>query len=66
MSFAAWTTVDEIAAIDYMATVGEIGERIYKVRSWIETSKNRAWERDVNVGKCRAHAYGVLNKLETK
>lgn len=66
MSFAAWTTVDEMATIDYMATIGEISERIYKVRTWIETSKTRVWERHVNVGKCRAHAYAVLSKLEVK
>ena len=73
-----WTTLDEIAAIDLIAS-GErcfsrrevvevsVRDRIFRIESWIKHSGSRVWGvavgSNVNVSKCRAHAERKLVEL---
>ena len=67
----SWSTVHEMLALDYMATVKERpsglkytgDDRRKKLKVWLLTSLQRRWDHGVNVGKCQEHANKLLREL---
>ena len=69
----AWTTVNELEAIDYMASskpragskqYETITQRKQKLKNYISNSYLRIWPHEVSVEQCRNHAKILLAKLE--
>lgn len=69
-----WSTKDEIKALDYIASHGmrangqlpTVKERRNKLKAWLKQSKNRKWNRHVDIYQCQDYAEELLTNMGGK